>query len=155
MDWFGDNPWLGWLGLALILAAVEAATVDFVFLMLAGGAVAAAIASALGVGFSGQVVIAVVVAGLLLLLVRPLITRRFMVAEASHGIGATGLVGRSGRVLQAVTANDGRVKVGGETWSARTPQGDATCQPGQEVRVVSIEGATVIVTGVTAGQKTE
>ena len=155
MDWFADNPWLAWLGLALILAAIEAATVDFVFLMLAGGAVAGAVASAVGLGFPVQVVVAVVVAGLLLLLVRPIITRRFMVAEASHGIGASGLVGRSGRVLQAVTATDGRVKVGGETWSARTPQGQATCEPGQEVRVVSIEGATVIVTGVTAGQKTE
>jgi membrane protein implicated in regulation of membrane protease activity len=155
MDWFGDNPWLGWLGLALILAAVEAATVDFVFLMLAGGAVAAAIASTLGVGFAGQVVVGVVVAGLLLLLVRPLITKRFMVAEASHGIGARGLVGRTGRVLQTVTATDGRVKVGGETWSARTPPGGAPCQPGQEVQVVSIEGATVIVSGVTAGQKAE
>ena len=155
MDWFADNPWLAWLGLALILAAIEAATVDFVFLMLAGGAAAGAAASAVGLPFPAQVVVAVVVAGLLLLLVRPVITRKFMVAEASHGIGAHGLVGRSGRVLQAVTATDGRVKVGGETWSARTPQGDATCQPGQEVRVVSIEGATVIVTSVTAGQKSE
>ena len=155
MDWFADNPWLAWLGLALILAAIEAATVDFVFLMLAGGAAAGAAASAVGIPFPGQVVIAVIVAGLLLLLVRPIITRKFMVAEASHGIGAHGLVGRSGRVLQAVTATDGRVKVGGETWSARIPHGDAICQPGQEVRVVSIEGATVIVTGVTAGQKTE
>ena len=103
-----------------------------------------------------QVVVAVVVAGLLLLLVRPIITGKFMVAEASHGIGAAGLVGRSGRVLQAVTATDGRVKLGGETWSARIAAGrPTTCQPGQEVRVVSIEGATVIVTGVTAGQKTE
>ena len=155
MDWFAENPWLAWLGLALILAAIEAATVSFVFLMLAGGAAAGAAASAIGVPFAGQVVVAVVVAGLLLLLVRPVITRRFMVAEASRGIGAPGLVGRSGRVLQTVTATDGRVKVGGETWSARTPHGGATCQPGQEVRVVSIEGATVIVTGVTAGQKTE
>ena len=155
MDWFADNPWLAWLGLALILAAIEAATVDFVFLMLAGGAAAGAAASAVGVAFPRQVVIAVIVAGLLLLLVRPIITRKFMVAEASHGIGAHGLVGRSGRVLQAVTATDGRVKVGGETWSARIPHGDAICQPGQEVRVVSIEGATVIVTGITAGQKTE
>ncbi|GAA2162555.1 NfeD family protein [Pedococcus bigeumensis] len=155
MDWFAENPWLAWLGLALILAAIEAATVDFVFLMLAGGAAAGAAASAVGLPVPGQVVVAVVVAGLLLLVVRPIITRKFMVAEASHGIGAHGLVGRSGRVLQAVTATDGRVKVGGETWSARIPKGDATCQPGQEVRVVSIEGATVIVTGVTAGQKTE
>jgi membrane protein implicated in regulation of membrane protease activity len=155
MDWFGDNPWLGWLGLALILAAIEAATVDFVFLMFAGGALAAAVASALGVGFAGQVVVGVVVAVLLLLLVRPIITKRFMVAEASHGIGARSLVGRTGRVLQTVTATDGRVKVAGETWSARTPAGGATCQPGQEVQVVSIEGATVIVSGVTAGQRAE
>ena len=35
-----------WLGLALILGAIEAATVDFVFLMLAGGALAAAVAAA-------------------------------------------------------------------------------------------------------------
>lgn len=152
---FSDNPWLAWLGLALILAAVEAATVDFVFLMLAGGAAAGAAASAAGVGFPGQVIIAVLVAGLLLLVVRPLIKKRFMVAEASHGIGARGMVGRTGLVLQTVTGTDGRVKVGGETWSARTSEGDHTCQPGQEVRVVSIEGATVIVTGITAGQKTE
>ena len=37
MDWLGDNPWLAWLGVALVLAAIEAATVDFVFIMLAGG----------------------------------------------------------------------------------------------------------------------
>jgi membrane protein implicated in regulation of membrane protease activity len=155
MDVFADNPWLAWLGVALILAAIEAATVDFVFLMLAGGAAAAAVASAVGLPFPVQVVIAVVVAVLLLVLVRPLITKRFMVAEASHEIGAASLVGRHGRVLQTVTATDGRVKVAGETWSARTVRDGATCQPGQEVRVVSIEGATVIVTDGAAGQKSE
>ena len=155
MDWFGENPWLAWLGIALVLAAVEAATVSFVFLMLAGGALAAALASALGAPFTVQVVIAVLVAGALLLTVRPLIARRFMVAEASHTIGARSLVGRSGHVLQTVTENDGRVKLGGETWSARTVSGAMQCQPGQQVRVVSIEGATVIVTGDTSGQKSE
>jgi membrane protein implicated in regulation of membrane protease activity len=155
MDWFGENPWLAWLGIALVLAAVEAATVSFVFLMLAGGALAAAVASALGASFTFQVLIAVLVAGALLLLVRPLIARRFMVAEASHTIGARSLVGRSGHVLQTVTENDGRVKLGGETWSARTAGGAVQCQPGQQVRVVSIEGATVIVTSDTSGQKSE
>ena len=40
MDWLNDNAWLGWLGLAIALAAIEVATVDFVFVMLAGGALA-------------------------------------------------------------------------------------------------------------------
>jgi membrane protein implicated in regulation of membrane protease activity len=151
----GDNPWLAWLGIALILGAVEAATVDFVFLMLAGGAIAGAVVAALGAPVELQVIVTVVVAAVLLLLIRPIITKRFMVADVSNTIGARSLVGRTARVIQTVTQNDGRVKLGGETWSARTPDSGAVYQPGQEVRVVSIEGATAIVTSVTAGQKSE
>ena len=62
MDWLTENAWLGWLGVALVLAAIEAATVDFVFVMLAGGALAAAIAAALGAPFIFQVVIGVAAA---------------------------------------------------------------------------------------------
>ena len=54
MDWLIDNWWLAWLGLAIVLA-IEAATVDFVFLMPAGGAAAGA-AAALGAPFPLQVV---------------------------------------------------------------------------------------------------
>lgn len=155
MDWFAANPWLAWVGVALVLAAVEAATVSFVFLMLSGGALAAAVATALGASFPLQVLIAVVVSGALLALARPVIKRKFMVADASHTIGARSLVGKHAHVLQTVTENDGRVKLNGETWSARTLSGAVQCQPGQEVRVVSIEGATVIVTDDTSGQKSE
>ena len=41
MDWLTGNVWLFWIGVALVLAAIEAATVDFVFIMFAGGALAA------------------------------------------------------------------------------------------------------------------
>jgi membrane protein implicated in regulation of membrane protease activity len=155
MEWIGDNPWLVWVAIALVLAAIEAATVDFVFVMLAGGALASAVAAAFGAGMALQIVVGVVVAVALLLVARPWLKRKFNENDVSNTIGAPSLVGRSARVLQTVTENDGRVKLAGETWSARVPAGSPACQPGQEVRVVSIEGATVIVTGVTAGQKTE
>lgn len=146
MQWMADNPWLAWLGLALVLGAIEAATVDFVFLMLAGGAVVGSLAAALGAPFPAQVVIALIAAGLLLGLVRPLIKRHFADGELDHGIGAASLVGRQARVVQTVTEIDGgRVKLAGETWSARTPEGSPACQPGDEVHVIAIEGATAIV----------
>lgn len=147
MDWIADNPWLAWLGLALVLGAVEAATVDFVFVMLAGGALAGSLSAALGAGFPLQVIIAVVVATLLLFGVRPVVKRHFMDTETDHGIGAPSLVGRSARVLQTVTEYDGRVRLAGETWSARLPSGQPSVEPGAEVRVLAIEGATAIVTG--------
>ncbi len=152
MSFLTDNAWLVWLGLALVLAAVEAASVDFVFSMLAGGAAAAAIGAALGAPFAVQVIIACVVAAALLAMVRPLAKRYFSVPEGNDGIGAGAQVGRLAQVLETVTDHDGRVKLGGETWSARTVPAAEVCLPGHEVRVVSIEGATVIVSNVADGR---
>lgn len=149
MTWLTDYAWLAWVGIALALAAVEAATVDFVFLMLAGGALAAAVAAGVGAPFHIQVIVAVLVAVLLLVIVRPLLKRHFTDGEMGRDIGASGLVGRHARVIQQVTSTDGRVKLNGETWSARTATGAPMCPPGAEVRVLAIEGATAIVVGVT------
>jgi membrane protein implicated in regulation of membrane protease activity len=149
MDWLGDNVWLFWIGIGLVLAAIEAATVDFVFIMFAGGALAAAVAAGLGASFPVQVVIAVGVAVLLLFSVRPLMKRQFLDGEVDHQIGASALVGRQARVLQSVTDSDGRIKLAGETWSARLAAGTTTTvAPGEEVRVIAIHGATAIVSPV-------
>lgn len=155
MSWLDDNSWLAWLGLALALVAIEAASVDFVFLMLAGGALAAGIASALGLSFVWQVVVGVLVAAILVLTVRPLLKRHFMATIGDHKIGTAGQIGRVAVVVKTVTEQDGRVQLSGETWSARLAPGSSECLPGQEVRVVSIEGATAIVTAVAAGRKSE
>lgn len=154
MSWFADHAWLAWVGLALALGAIELASVDFVFLMLAGGALAGAVAAVLGVPVVGQVLVSLAVAALALLLVRPVIKRQFTVQDA-QGIGTAAQIGRSALVLSTVTENDGRIKLGGETWTARTAPDAAACLPGQEVRVVSIEGATAIVTGVAVGRDSE
>ena len=146
MDWLTENFWLAWLGIALVLAAVEAATVDFVFIMFAGGALAGAVAAGLGASFPVQVVVAVATGILLLFTVRPIVKRQFMDGEVDHQIGASSLVGRSARVLQAVTDSDGRIKLAGETWSARLAAGaTSTVGPGEGVRVIAIHGATAIV----------
>ena len=137
MSWFSDNSWATWLGLALILGAIEVISVDFVFVMLAGGALAGSVAAAFDQPIEVQVIAAVAVATALLLGVRPIIRRHFLVL-----------------VLQTVTEHDGRVKLGGETWSARTAPDAAVCLPGQEVRVVAIEGATAIVSSAD-GQESE
>ena len=138
--------WLAWVGVALALGAIELASVDFVFLMLAGGAVAGAVAAVLGVPVVGQVLVSLAVAALALLLVRPVIKRQFTVQDAP-GHRHRGQIGRSALVLYTVTENDGRIKLRRRgVVGPRPPPDAASCLPGQEVRVVSIEGATAIVT---------
>lgn len=143
MTWFDGNAWLVWLGVALALAAVEAATVDFVFLMLAGGAVAGSVAAAAGLGVPAQVVVAAFVATALLGIARPMVKKRFQPTDAA--LGVSGYIGREATVLETVSGDAGRVKIGGEEWSARTAGQVSPIGPGQHVQVVSIAGATAIV----------
>lgn len=156
MGWVTEHAALSWLALALALAAFEVATIDFIFLMFVAGALAGALVAALGAPFVIQVVVAVAVSLLLLGIVRPLVMRRVHQDQPTL-TGAAALVGRSARVVETLTETGGRVKIGGEIWSARlaaarTPRADADIPaaylPGQVVRVESIDGATAVVTPV-------
>jgi membrane protein implicated in regulation of membrane protease activity len=59
--------------------------------------------------------------------------------------GTAALEGRKAVVLQRVDANGGRVRIGGEEWSARAYLEDQVLEPGTRVDVIKIEGATALV----------
>lgn len=140
---FAEHAWLVWLGVALVLVAVEAVTVDFTFLMLAGGAMGASVAAAVGAPPVIQATVAALVAVALLAVVRPWLKNRFQATTPQQLMGAAANIGRSAVALDRVSPAGGRVKLAGETWSART-LGDSI-EPGEEVVVDSIDGATAIV----------
>ncbi|WP_168581541.1 NfeD family protein [Gephyromycinifex aptenodytis] len=146
MDWFIDNSWAIWLALALTLGAVEAATVDFVFLMLAGGALAGAVAGGLHAPVEVQLILASVVAVLLLVGVRPVVKRKMLDNLPDAGLGVAAYEGKVARVTAPVDQTDGRVYFEGEEWSARTEESHLAPLPvHSRVRVVRVDGATLIV----------
>jgi membrane protein implicated in regulation of membrane protease activity len=151
VTWITEHPALAWLAVALALAAFEVLSIDFVFLMFVVGALAGALAAAVGAPFVVQVVIGVAVSLLFLGVVRPVVVRRIHGGEPTL-TGAAALVGKPARVVETVTASGGRVKIGGEVWSARCAPtctgGAQTLQAGEPVRVLAIEGATAVVEAV-------
>ena len=146
MDWLTEYPALSWLGLALLLGAIEVATLDLIFIMLAIGALGASVAAALGANVIVQVVVFVVVAMLLLGFLRPVVIRRMRMGDAIL-TGAAALVGRHALVVETVSETGGRVKLHGEIWSARTRRTGPpeALLPGEDVTVIAIDGATAIV----------
>lgn len=139
----GEHAWLIWIGLALVAGLIEVATVDFVFLMLAGGALAAAGADLIGLGAPLQVVAFAVASGLLLAVARPPL--KAWAAGELTVTGTAALIGADARVLEPVSEKTGLVKLSGETWTARIAPGGRTLEVGSTVRVVGIEGATAVV----------
>jgi membrane-bound serine protease (ClpP class) len=56
--------------------------------------------------------------------------------------GAEGMVGERGEVMERVAGGEGRVRVRGEIWAARS---DAALEPGARVRVLGVDGLTLEV----------
>lgn len=139
-----NSAWLMWLGVALAMAAVEAVTVDFVFIMLALGALAGAIASYFGADFVISAPIAVAVAVGLLFTLRPMLRRRLRPTRDNTDIGPRSVVGQTGFVVEPVSESQGLVKVHGDLWSARTDV-RTTLPLGSTVHVIDLQGATLLV----------
>lgn len=134
-----------WLISALALAGAEVITGDMFLLMLSGGALAAAASSwILGLPLWVDGAVFLVVSVLLLVLVRPVIRRRL-----TEGSGlpepAKALEGKHALVLDRVSRHQGQVKLDGEVWSARPYNEDEVFDPGEQVTVMHIDGATAVV----------
>jgi membrane protein implicated in regulation of membrane protease activity len=130
------------LGAALIIAEVVSG--DFVLVMLGVAALAAALAHQLGDNPAIDVATFVVVAAGLVLGVRPALKRRLQAGGHSK-TGVEALKGAKATVVSTVDEHGGRVKIGGEVWSARTYEPAQTFEPGRQVIVMDIAGATAVV----------
>ncbi|MCX3063960.1 NfeD family protein [Streptomyces beihaiensis] len=138
------DAWVWWLIAAAALGIPLVITAMPEFGMLAVGAVAGAVTAALGAGVVPQVLVFVVVSCALIAVVRPIAVRsRRSHPQLASGIDA--LKGKQALVVERVDGRGGRIKLAGEIWSARALDSDAEYEPGREVDVVEIEGATAIV----------
>ncbi|WP_217561987.1 NfeD family protein [Streptomyces sp. GbtcB6] len=138
------DAWVWWLVVAAALGIPLVVTAMPEFGMFAVGAVAAAGTAGLGAGVVFQVLVFVVVSVALIAVVRP-VANRHAAQRPQLATGVDALRGKQAVVLERVDGADGRIKLAGEIWSARSLHPDRAYEVGQEVDVVEIEGATAIV----------
>ena len=142
----GIPVWAVWAIAAAFLAVGELFTPGLFFLgPLAVAAAVAALAATTVAGAVGALLAFVGAAAICVMVLRPL-ARRHLRLPAMSRTGADALIGRRALVLERVDATGGgRVKIGGEEWSARQYlEGDAL-PAGEQVEVAQIDGATALV----------
>lgn len=148
MDVLTQYAWIIWLVLILVFATIEVFTLEMTFLMLALGSVAGLVSGLFEVPWWVQFVVAAVVAGLLILLLRPALLRILQRGGDPARSNIDALIGADGVVVSTLTALAGQVRLdNGEVWSARlspvTDQHDVGV--GAAVLVTGIDGATAVV----------
>jgi len=138
------DAWVVWLIVAAGLAVGEVATLGLVLGFVAAGAVVAAVVALAGAGIALQLLAFIVGAVALLGLLRPVAAAHLRTPRAIR-TGAAALVGTRALVLERVDSHAGRVKIGGEVWSARAYDEAQVIEPGETVEVFEIQGATALV----------
>jgi len=139
------TAWVLWAVLAVALAVGEIFTPGLFFLgPVALAAVAAGAIALGGLGVAVQLIVFIVGTVASLAVLRP-IARAHIKIPPLLRTGTAALVGARATVVQRVDADGGRVRLGGEEWSARAYLDDQVLEPGTRVEVAKIEGATALV----------
>jgi membrane protein implicated in regulation of membrane protease activity len=145
MDWLRDHLTETWLAIAIVLGIAEMFSLDLVLLMLALGALVGMVLAVIGLPFAVQALAAAAASVACLALVRPpLVKRLHSGPELSLGHGK--LVGKQGVVTERITGLQvGRIRLGGEIWTAAPYDETIAIEPGDTVEVLEIRGATAYV----------
>ena len=145
MDWLLRHLWEAWLGLAIVLGVVEMFSLDLIVGMLAIGAVVGMVLALVDAPVALQVLGATGASVAMLALVRPSMMKKLH-SGPELSLGHDKLVGTQGIVLAEMSGlSTGRIKIGGEDWSARPYDETMTIPAGETVEVLAIKGATAYV----------
>lgn len=134
-----------WLGALVLFIIIEAIIPGLVCIWFALGALVALIASLLHAPFWLQGVLFVLVSVITLVLTRPLAKR--YVNGKIEATNADAVVGKECLVTSKIDniLGTGRVKVGGQDWSAKSYSDDISIESGTRALVEKIEGVKLIV----------
>jgi membrane protein implicated in regulation of membrane protease activity len=144
LDWFVSLGGWAWVALGLLLIGGEALAPGIFLIWL--GVAALATGLIVGVTAIGWQSAALVFAGLCVVSVligRKLTRRSDQEPDAAAGLNDRGrqLIGKVFRLEATMTGGEGRIRVGDSSWRVTGPE----LLAGSEVRVVRVDGATLIV----------
>jgi membrane protein implicated in regulation of membrane protease activity len=138
------DDWLIWLIVAAVLIAAEICTLTAALGLLGAAAVVTALFATIGLPLPIQLLVFTAASAAGVLLIRPAALRHLHRPQLER-FGVDALIGQQACVLREVTASDGRVRIGGEEWSARAYDETLAIPVGAIVDVMEISGSTALV----------
>ena len=145
IEYFAQHLWQVWAVMAVICLILEMTAGDFFIICFSIGAVFAAITALVGGNIYWQLLLFAVFTLISLFWVRPFAQRYLHKGEDNRVSNADALLGRQGRVVEAVQADGfGRVQIDGDIWKAVTNE-PTDIPAGKNVRVVGRESTIITV----------
>ena len=145
IEYFLANMWQIWAVVAVVCLILELSSGDFFIICFSIGAVFAIISAVVGLNVYWQIFIFAIFSLLSVLFVRPVALRWLHKNEPNRASNADALIGRTGKVTEAIHVNDpGYVQIDGDMWKA-VSKSDSDIPVGTTVRVIGRESTIITV----------
>ena len=145
IEYFLANMWQIWAVIAIVCLILELSSGDFFIICFSIGAVFAIISAICGLSIYWQIFIFSIFSLLSVLFVRPVALRYLHKNEPNKPSNADALLGRTGRVTEAIPVGDnGYVQIDGDLWKAVSPS-ETEIPVGTTVRVIGRESTIITV----------
>ena len=144
IEYFLANMWQIWAVIAVVCLILELSSGDFFIICFSIGSVFAIISAAIGLSIYWQLAIFAAFSALAIFTVRPVALRYLHKNEPNKPSNADALLGRTGRVTEAIKAgNNGYVQIDGDLWRAvsqtNIPAGTTVRVIGRESTIITVE----------------
>ncbi|AZO79981.1 MULTISPECIES: NfeD family protein [unclassified Bosea (in: a-proteobacteria)] len=144
LDWFASLGGWAWVVLGLVLIGGEMLAPGVFLLWFGLAALLTGIVVGLtGVAWQGALLVFAVLAVASVLAGRAITRRRGEEPDAASGLNDRGrqLIGKVFKLEATMAGGEGRIRVGDSSWRVTGPE----LLAGTEIRVVRVEGATLVV----------
>ncbi len=132
---------IAWLVIAIVLAVIEASTINLVTIWFIASALVALLLAYLGVPTSIQIAVFVILGIILLVLTKKPLEK--LLKKTKQKTNADRVLDMTGIVTEDITENKpGEVKVDGKKWTAISKQ---NIKEGSKVKILKIDGVKLIV----------
>ena len=144
LEYLLQNMWQVWAVIAVVCLILELSSGDFFIICFSIGAVFAIISAVIGLNVYWQILIFAIFSLLSVVFVRPVALRWLHKNEPNKRTNADALIGRTGRVTEAIPAGgNGYVQIDGDLWKAVSTGEDIAID--STVRVVGRQSTIITV----------
>lgn len=137
-----EYAWIAWLLIAVVLFLFEAISVSLTSIWFAIGALVSAVISCFTQNIWIQILCFLLLSALLLVLTRPVLTKRIKRAPTN----SDSMIGKQVLVIKKIenVNGGGQVKYNATVWTAKSAD-NSVIEEGQKVTVQEIKGVSLIV----------
>ena len=144
MEFLFENLWVLWVDVGVVALVIELSTAALVSIWFVPAALLTCLVSLVTDSFLIQILVFIILSIVAMIISRK-VYKKYIKKDKDEVDANSNLIGKYGKTTEDTDGLNGKVLVGDIYWKAKTQNGD-TIPKDESVKIVSVEGTTLIIT---------